>query len=61
MTSPDEQGCADEGATLIGSCSNPDGSVTYHYEFTPGQASGLGFEVGGFVITGYPDVPEQDR
>lgn len=50
----DLDGTEQDSATLIGSCPNPDGSTTYHYEFTPEQASDLGLEVGGFVITGHP-------
>lgn len=47
-------------AVLIDSGANPDGSTTYRYEYPTAVDVGFG-TIEGFVITGYPDVPEQVR
>lgn len=43
----------------VGTHPNPDGSTTYRYEYPTAVDVGFG-TIEGFVITGYPDVPEQN-
>lgn len=56
---PDPTDPESNSPALIGTCPNSDGSTTYRYEYPTAVDVGFG-TTEGFVITGYPDVPEQN-